>query len=103
MINDKLILNEIKAAIRSVDAGAEVILFGSRARGDFNEESDWDILILSDKADKERREGIFRKALLETEMKYSICIGLLVRSREKWDELEVTDIHQNIDEEGIVI
>ena len=32
------ILDEIKKAVVSVDAGAEVILFGSRARGDYHEE-----------------------------------------------------------------
>ncbi len=34
--------------MNSVDKSAEVILYGSRARGDERTDSDWDILILTD-------------------------------------------------------
>lgn len=40
----------IKEKMKSVmPQGSEAILFGSRARGDYREDSDWDILILLDK------------------------------------------------------
>jgi hypothetical protein len=35
MTNDTIILNQVKEAVVSVDSGAEVILFGSGARGDY--------------------------------------------------------------------
>ena len=35
----------VKEKILEIDKNAEVILFGSRARGDFHEESDWDFLV----------------------------------------------------------
>ena len=41
------ILAAIKEKVISVVPDANVMLFGSRARGDWHEESDWDILVLT--------------------------------------------------------
>jgi predicted nucleotidyltransferase len=46
---EKNIAHRIKEKIRVKDSSAKVILYGSRARGDYNTYSDWDILILVDK------------------------------------------------------
>ena len=48
--NSDLILEKVKEIVHATDPEAEVILFGSRARGDAMEDSDWDILILTPKA-----------------------------------------------------
>src|SRR3954464_13388461 len=42
------ILSAIKEREQSVIPDAKVMLFGSRARGDWHEESDWDILLLTE-------------------------------------------------------
>ena len=41
------ILAAIKAKVLAVVPDATVMLFGSRARGDWHDESDWDILVLT--------------------------------------------------------
>ena len=48
LFNDKVMdqevfLNKIKEQVLKEDENASVILFGSRARGDYREDSDWDI------------------------------------------------------------
>lgn len=40
------IINQVKQEIKRIDPEAGVILFGSRARGDYREDSDGDFLIL---------------------------------------------------------
>ncbi len=45
MIRSTLI-EQVKQAILEIEPSAEIILYGSRSRGDFNEESDRDFLIL---------------------------------------------------------
>lgn len=49
------ILSEIKKTLQIVAPSAKAMLFGSRARNDAREDSDWDILILIEK-DKIRNE-----------------------------------------------
>ena len=39
-------LNRIKDVVRQVDPAADVVLFGSRARGDHASDLDWDLLLL---------------------------------------------------------
>jgi len=44
---DKHIAQLIKNQIKKKNPSADVILFGSRARGNAKKDSDWDILVLS--------------------------------------------------------
>ena len=46
MDKTKYILQKIKTSVKEVDPQSEVVLFGSRARGEQRSDSDWDILIL---------------------------------------------------------
>lgn len=40
-------LNTIKSTVHSLLPDARVLLFGSRARGDYNKNSDFDVLVIS--------------------------------------------------------
>lgn len=48
-IDEKTILQIRNTAKSAIPSGSKAILFGSRARGDAHQDSDWDILILLDK------------------------------------------------------
>ena len=54
-----------------------VILFGSRARGDFGKESDWDLLILTSIPATEENKRIFRYHLLDIELETEQAISTL--------------------------
>ena len=47
MSNEKMI-DMIKNSVREIDSDARIILYGSRARGDERENSDWDIIVIVD-------------------------------------------------------
>jgi predicted nucleotidyltransferase len=58
------ILSAIKERILSVVPDARVMLFGSRARGDWHEESDWDILVLTEQeVTDELRDKVYQFVL----------------------------------------
>jgi len=42
------LLNKIQKKIRSIVPNADIVLYGSRVRGEAGKYSDWDILILVD-------------------------------------------------------
>ena len=50
MERQQVIENIKKTAQQVLPKGSTLYLYGSRARGDYHEESDWDLLVLLDKA-----------------------------------------------------
>ena len=78
------ILSQIKNAVLAVDADAELILFGSRARGDYKEDSDWDVLVLS----KNKVDGKLKRKIsdnvFDVGLNHSIAISTLVVNKDNW-------------------
>ena len=66
----------------------KVILFGSRARGDFRKDSDWDLLIITNRdldwPERLRLSGEVRKRLA----KRGMPVDVLVISRKKLERLK---------------
>src|SRR5438067_5804771 len=99
------VINKVKEIVHRYDKNAEVILFGSRARGDWSEESDWDFLILSNHSEQsDIKEKIRRDILDEIELVASEVVFILMHNKKVWEEdYAVTPLYYNIEEEGIVI
>lgn len=96
------ILQKINAAIHGIEPMAEIILFGSRARGDEREDSDWDILILVPYPADLSTEQKFRHKLFEIELEYGQSFSTFVFSKSSWeDEHQITPFYKNIKKEGI--
>ena len=125
--NEIKALGELKERINEKYPGTELILYGSKARGDFDEESDIDVLaIISGAIGKEMKEywvdingkpairvitpvdkveKEIRGIKFKIELKYDVIIGLDIESKEYWASRfsKITPIHRNIDNEGIAI
>ena len=95
----------IGTRIKRRDPDAEVILFGSHARGQAHKESDWDILILMNRTKENRSdENLYRNEIFELELELGESISTLIYSRKDWENKYAhTPVHQNINNEGIVI
>ena len=98
-----VLLNKIKIALMQLDSGIKIILFGSRARGDSNRESDWDILILVDEGRKKDLEEQIRDAIFEIELETEQPISTLIYSKKEWDNLEITPLYQNVKSDGVML
>ena len=103
MIEKNILLNRIKQAVLSVEPSAEVVLFGSRVRNDFNESSDWDFLILVDGEVDVKRADRIRHVLYLLELDTDEIISSIVRNRQQWDDpkYSIVPLHENINREGI--
>jgi predicted nucleotidyltransferase len=97
------IKNLIRTRIKQKNPNAEIILFGSQARGDFNKDSDWDILILLNQLDVSRdTEMEYREELFEVELETGEPISTFVFSKNEWESKhKITPLYKNIKTEGI--
>lgn len=95
----------VKNKISLADETASIILFGSRARGDAENDSDWDFLILTKQTDTDLLSDKFRKIILrDVELKYNVAISLIVKNEKLWQtDYAVTNIYESINEEGILL
>ncbi len=95
------ILSKIKSTVLAIDSDAEIILFGSRARGDFKKDSDWDLLILLNKKLDEDLEDQVRRSLYKVELEFEEVVSPVIENKKVWSQLKVTPLFQNIKNEGI--
>jgi uncharacterized protein len=102
---DKSIFLLIKQLVNKVDPNAEVILYGSFARGDNKKNSDIDLLILLDKDYiTYEEEKQIKYPLYELEFDTGQIISPLVLSKSNWEQIHrITPFYANVIKEGIVL
>jgi len=94
---------QVKELIQSIDPDAEVILFGSRARGDYRQDSDWDFLVLLEVPLSLELKNEIRDRLYELELEVSDILSARIHEKAEWEKLEVTPFYQNVEQDGIAI
>jgi uncharacterized protein len=99
------ILQLIRQKVNEIDKTAEVILYGSRARGDNKRDSDWDVMILLNRKNVDKRiEQSFRHNLLDIELEIGVPISVFVYSKQDWEgKYSITPLARSIKKEGILI
>ena len=82
--------------------GADAILFGSRARGDARQDSDWDILILI-RGGKATGEDFERFAYPFVDYGWSVGqrINPLIYSYNDWNKRNFTPFYKSVQSEGV--
>lgn len=98
-------MKEVKNAVLKIEPSAEIILYGSRARKDSHEGSDWDFLVLVDGAVDDERTDRIRHQIYEIEWETGEVLSSIIRSRTVWDspKYRVMPLYKNVELEGIKI
>lgn len=92
----------IKQYISTIDPDADVILYGSRARGDNRSDSDWDILILTDYNVNLETERKFRYKLYDLELETGEPFSIFVYSKNDWQTRQrITPFYHSVTQEGL--
>ena len=100
----QIVLARIKKQVKEIDPLADVILYGSRARGDSRPDSDWDILILVNSPADIETEKVFRHKLYDVELDLGEAVSTYVYNKQEWNtKYWMTPLFKNISSEGIVI
>jgi len=99
------ILKSIKKVILDLAPEAKIILFGSRARNDIKEYSDWDILILLPEKPDYLKVQQIRDYLYELELESGEIISSIVRGIDEWHspQYQISQFYQNVMREAIFI
>jgi predicted nucleotidyltransferase len=94
----------IKLNIKEIDPDAQIILYGSRARGDERSDSDWDILVLTDYPVDIKKESVFRDHLYNLELETGEPFSIFVYSKTDWNTKQsVTPFYYNVTNQGIIL
>ena len=103
--NEKKALIELKEKLSSIFKSVKIILFGSKARGDFDKESDIDILILLDCPITSKIEENVSEIAYEIELKYGVVFGKIIENTNYWNNSrnKCTPLYQSIEKEGFQI
>ena len=99
----KNLLKQVKNAVQEIEVEAEILFYGSRARGDSIDQSDWDFLILLDGKVDDKRTDRIRHRLYEIEWETGEVISSIIRNKKEWNSRPYRSmpIHIVIEREGI--
>ena len=103
MDSKESILVKVKQSIRSIDPEAKIILFGSRARNDSREDSDWDFLILTRAVITQDLKNKISDSLFETELETESVLTGIVQNLDFWEDNSGAPIFRNISNDGVEI
>jgi len=98
-------IHKLKKKLLNRFPQTQIILYGSRVRGNDEEFSDIDILIVLDrKIDTELEKQILDIAY-DIELEFDVVLGVMIESKNFWDSslARIMPLHQNIEKEGVLI
>lgn len=97
-------INQVRPAFGNVFWKA--IVYGSYARGDYNENSDLDIMILTTMTDDEilKIEDAVFDVAFEMELQYGINISVIIKNEEHFKYwMDVLPFYRNVEMEGVLV
>ena len=96
--------DKIREKLKTIDPYAKAILFGSRARGNPDPDSDWDILILLDKKKIETTDfDTIAYPLFELGWHFNQQFSIKLYTVTDWEKRSFTPFYKNIEQEGILL
>ena len=98
------ILERIKQlAIAVLPQGSSLWLYGSRARGDESQSSDWDLLILLDKSKITSEDYDLAYFFRELDWDLNATISPHVYSKKQWEDWSFLPFYKNVEQDKIVL
>lgn len=97
------ILRKVKNKITNIYPSAKIILYGSRARDDYKQYSDWDFIIIFDNNISFEQEMKIKDLLYDLELETGEVLCSIIHSKKEWKKLQITPFYKNVSREGIVL
>ncbi len=102
---DKIILDKIARIIRKYLPNAKIIFYGSRARGEGEENSDYDILVITPTKVDWKQEKCVRDKISEISVNNEILISVIFMSKSRWNHpiCKGSPFYAEIREDGLIL
>lgn len=106
--NINKIINLFSEKVRELlgDKLKKIVLYGSYARGDYNKNSDIDIMILTDCNEKEIEyyRDLVSDIAFDIELENSVIISPIIKNIDKYNtKINIVPFYANVQKEGVVI
>ncbi|MBW1848960.1 MAG: nucleotidyltransferase domain-containing protein [Deltaproteobacteria bacterium] len=103
--DERLAIKAAAIMLKTRFSANEVILFGSKARGDHDEHSDIDLLVVASKLLHWREEKAIIGALFDIGMEYDVIFSPLFTFVDEWGNGIFTEfpVYQEISRDGAVV
>ncbi len=96
--------NKITALGRKLlPKGSHLFLYGSRARGDNREDSDWDLLVLLNKEHQNNDFDTISYPLMEMGFDMNQYFSVHTYTQKEWDNMSFLPFHKNVERDKIVL
>lgn len=105
VIEKSELLKRVKTAVHTLSPTAEIILYGSRARGTAGADSDWDFLILLPSPRDKTLEAQIKDRLYDVELETDTVLSSIIRSKQEWrsSRYAVLPLRQQIERDGVLL
>ncbi|MCF2657574.1 nucleotidyltransferase domain-containing protein [Parabacteroides distasonis] len=104
-MNQREVIDQIKeVAKQSLPPNANLLLYGSRARGDAHSSSDWDLLVILDKPNIEQQDYddvLFPFTLLG--WKLGEAIIPIAYTKKEWEATSFLPFHKQVEQDKIIL
>ena len=99
------LLEQCRDVVRELVPDAEVVLYGSRARGEAGPESDYDLLVLVDGPVDWQLEDRIRRRLYRLQLESGAVVTINAYNRADWHSplYRAMPFHHRVEYEGIVL
>jgi predicted nucleotidyltransferase len=82
---------------------AHLLLYGSRARGDYHEGSDWDLLVLLNRPQEASDFQNIAYPIMELGFDLGECFSVQTYSQQEWEAMSFLPYYKNVEQDKIVL
>ena len=97
------ILENIRQLKRQLLPNDRLILFGSQARGDARPDSDWDLLLLLNKPEKEETDEDKSYEFVLMGWKLGVYLSIKLYTENEWKKRKNSPFYENVEQDGFEI